>query len=538
MGGTTSPTPPARLNLEVYKKLTLIRKPEDSVTYEDASGKLQQITDLTKATSAPIPAKPKLNIPVPRIITVESYEKDVSATYAVNDAYVRHVDLSSAKNKDAAYTYCADLDDEVFLQTKLSSSVSVSQFESMIDALERATAFDAIVSQSRAEQLFQENKLAVPAKISQMIYQYWVNKRCRIRKPLLRIYWPITNPHDTNPHLVFRPREKEKYRLRKKRQNDLEGYKKLLQLKADFSSVKNMLCTIQAREKVVDIQMQLRLELFEQRIYDCVDTSGVERTSQIDLNEVDNLLKVPTFITLEVQQKKKRKRDQGGHFGEDFSMANIHGNNAFGYTDADYQFLENMNMVEQPIVPSFIDDWRSNPKQDFVTDWDSYDMTNICTYTADEEKDPKPTPFVHRRRIGRGGRVVIDRLPRPDLNDDDMLYSNHVTLFQQPASSIVSPPPSDPDSVTPQIQMSGKLNYLPDSLFFAQRSSRIAEISVHPSVGGMVNGGSDDYAASNNGSGANDYDALIVDMDSYIEACAKEQELPPWGEERLTIGPM
>lgn len=480
---------------------------------------------------APIPAKPKLDIPVPRITCVENYERDVAATYMVNDAYVR-LDLSSAKNKDRSYMYCADLEDEVFLQTKLSSSISVSQFESMIDVLERATSFDAIVSQSRANQLFQENKLAVaPAKILHMIYQYWVNKRCRNKKPLLRIYWPITNPHDTNPHLVFRPREKEKYRLRKKRQNDLEGYKKLLQLKADFSSVKNMLCTIQAREKVVGVQMQLRLELFEQRIYDCVDTSGVERTSQIDLNEVDNVLKVPTFINLEVQQKKKRKRDQAG-FREDFSMAmNMHGNNAFGYTDADYEFLETMNMVEQPIVPSFVDDW--NPKQEFVTDWDSYEMTNICTYTAD--KDPKPAPFVHRRRIGRGGRVVIDRLPRPELNDDDQVYSNHVTLFQQPVSSVVSPPrTTEPGAV----QTSGRLNYIPDSLFFSQRSSRIAEISVHPSLGGMINGGGDDYAASNNGSGVNDYDGLLVDMDGYIEACAKEQELPPWGEERFTMGPL
>jgi hypothetical protein len=45
----------------------------------------------------------------------------------------------------------------------------------------------------------------------QEVYGYWVSKRQRFKKPLLRKFWPVTSINDTNPHLVFRPREKERY---------------------------------------------------------------------------------------------------------------------------------------------------------------------------------------------------------------------------------------------------------------------------------------------------------------------------------------
>lgn len=40
------------------------------------------------------------------------------------------------------------------------------------------------------------------------VYQYWIEKRAQYKKPLLRRFWPVTGADDTNPHLVFRPREK------------------------------------------------------------------------------------------------------------------------------------------------------------------------------------------------------------------------------------------------------------------------------------------------------------------------------------------
>ena len=50
-------------------------------------------------------------------------------------------------------------------------------------------------------------------------------------------YWPPTSASDLNPHQVFHQRDKEKRWFRKKRQNDIEAYKKMRQLRMDFERV-------------------------------------------------------------------------------------------------------------------------------------------------------------------------------------------------------------------------------------------------------------------------------------------------------------
>ena len=45
------------------------------------------------------------------------------------------------------------------------------------------------------------------------IYTYWKQKRLKSGKPLLQRFWPGTSANDTDPHKVFRPREKERYKV-------------------------------------------------------------------------------------------------------------------------------------------------------------------------------------------------------------------------------------------------------------------------------------------------------------------------------------
>ena len=108
--------------LDTYKKLTLVRRPEDSVSYieKDLNGstKIVQITDLSRATSvsflyerisfqplqgilsydiitqAIIPPRPKLDIPVPDITTVEDYEENVVENFKAPVGYIRNQRLS------------------------------------------------------------------------------------------------------------------------------------------------------------------------------------------------------------------------------------------------------------------------------------------------------------------------------------------------------------------------------------------------------------------------------------------------------------
>ena len=45
------------------------------------------------------------------------------------------------------------------------------------------------------------------------VYSFWKQRKHKLGKPLSRRFWPVTSANDTDPHKVFRPREKERYKV-------------------------------------------------------------------------------------------------------------------------------------------------------------------------------------------------------------------------------------------------------------------------------------------------------------------------------------
>jgi len=306
--------------------------------------------------------------------------------------------------------------------------VPIYIFEKIIDILEKATAFESVVTLAQGEALiFKTMPLLTKvfdclgssqiqggqrAKISiTIIYDYWVQKRSRLRKPLLRQFWPLTATHDTNPHLVFRPREKGKYRLRKKRQNDLDTLRKMKQLRCDFDKIRVLMDLIRSREQLNTAMFELRTEWFDQRMYDMTDTSGLPRLSnRLSLNKIEELAKAPTLIDIQKSDKgRKNKRKKVSLVG-DVSNELIPMDGAVEASSTDMllpttqQF--NIASVENPI--SFLDPLST--RDVFAVSWEKA-VPFITSYV---DSHPVPTfRFRHRPRIGRGGRVIIDRLPLP-----------------------------------------------------------------------------------------------------------------------------
>ena len=57
---------------------------------------------------------------------------------------------------------------------------------------------------------------------------YWIARRSRLRKPLLRRYWAPTLLGDQHPHHTFRPHDKEKRTTRARtRRNDAESFSRM-----------------------------------------------------------------------------------------------------------------------------------------------------------------------------------------------------------------------------------------------------------------------------------------------------------------------
>jgi hypothetical protein len=100
--------------------------------------------------------------------------------------------------------------------------------------------------------------------VAEDVYRYWMQKRTRLRKPLLRRFWPVTASNDTNPHMVFRPREKERYKLRKHRRNDMEALLKMRQLRDELQHARKLVGDVRQREKLKRELLLVGEDVFEQ----------------------------------------------------------------------------------------------------------------------------------------------------------------------------------------------------------------------------------------------------------------------------------
>jgi hypothetical protein len=237
----------------------------------------------------PVPVKKRLNIPTPIVLTVEDYDKYLAPTYRQPAAYVKHT-KKLHDEPDPSIDYIAEPDDKEWLASnprvvadkEVQKALTLDVLEWLITTLEKATGFGEPVSHAVAEyNLSQKYKWPKPvtAKIAAEVYQHWISKRMRLKKPLLRKFWPQTSANDTNPHNVFRPREKERYKLRKHRKNDMESFRKLQQLRRDFERLRILLQLVVERERIKQASLDIQVEQFELALRDMV-APGVPRHDQ------------------------------------------------------------------------------------------------------------------------------------------------------------------------------------------------------------------------------------------------------------------
>jgi len=544
--------------LNVYKKVAIIRNPTDTLTYEDVDGKLQRISELGEAVTASTPtlttAKLKQNIPTPRIVEVDQYEDDVTPTYTIPYSYIRHVEVG-----DDEVEYNADEEDENWLIGQRESTNStifrtatfqsgekivldgfphlhhalyLSTLEHVLDILEKATGLEAIVTAQQAERLILTkkpglfyrcggNKKFFDSLIS-MIYAYWMKKRSQMKKPLLRQFWPGTATNDTNPHMVFRPREKEKYKLRKKRQNDMDAYRKVRQLRHDFDRIRAMLDLVLKREKLNQAVLIIQSEMFDQRMADTLGSSQFARVS-IRFNfrkEFDDTLNIPGHFELPSSvwlasnvtplsnaNKKKKRRSNFGDENQSVSFVGSLMSDsivAVGHSDACDKGLEKkMGVIAgynhgNP-APNFLQSLQS--RTSFKIDW------NRGTPFLPNYMQSHASPtfcFRHRPRIGRGGRIIFDRHP----------HGRHLTHSPQLSYSA-------PQSILPTLADT------PGGPYDLTNCPSICQLPMSIRVEQICVSALDDDLHHD----PDDGNAIIIGMDDWINA-----DMQAWGEERYVTG--
>lgn len=194
----------------------------------------------------------KYSIPAPPTTAgAIAFDKMLPGPYTPTLAYVRfRPDMIKPRDYEMTYE-----DEQWLAQKKLLES---EKFEKVITLLEIATNTGSMINATKAFQVIQGFDPSIPKPVSDEIHSYWQSRRQKnSRRPLLRRFWPITPAEDTTPTSTFRPREKERYKLRKKRMNDMESYEKLLYLKRDFERVRDLLDLVKRREEMKQLEVEL-----------------------------------------------------------------------------------------------------------------------------------------------------------------------------------------------------------------------------------------------------------------------------------------
>ena len=506
-----------------------------------------------------------MDIPVPDIRWVEHYERDVPNNYHIPLSYVRY-HKRTVQEWNQTLEYVGDFEDELWLRKYNATKFAVAPretkrlalhlLEQMMDILETATAFDAIITTNQADQLFQvkipelyatfalhstskngtnmqqqsSQPVVTTKTIIQDVYTYWVQKRSKLKRPLLRRFWPVTSSDDTNPHLVFRPREKEKYKLRKKRQNDANAYRKLKQLRDEFDTLRCVLQLVRRREELAAQRVRLVVDQFDQRLYECVDTTGTPRESMLET--VDTT--VPLLFDTRSRPPKRIRTDMIAQRGDRAGV----GSSTVGTSNNEHVAVSTDNSNNSTSTIGFKTQiaGRNNgePAPHFLhplpsrETWAvSYQGTtpHMATYQGnssdgDSSSRPFTTRFRHRPRVGRGGRLCIDRVPLPEPDDPSLrpptVYTAGRPLPYATASATNKP-------------RQRLLDLLPTPLDHAAVARRIETMSVAAIK--------EDYdaaaTAQADGSNENDGEVVVVPLQDWLET-----DDHTWGEERYSIGPV
>ncbi|KAM3608168.1 uncharacterized protein V6R79_020363 [Siganus canaliculatus] len=343
--------------------------------------------------------------------------------------------------------YDMDSEDETVLN-RLNRRVELRplQFETMVDRLEKASTHQ-LVTLPEAKLLLKEEE----EEVLKLVYDHWVRKRSRGPGPSLMSHIKQERRDgstNNDPYVAFR-RRTEKMQTRKNRKNDEASYEKMLRLRREFSRTVTILEMIKRREKSKRELLHLTLEVVERR-YQMADFSG-DTLREVSLPLVEKpLYSVHVPVTLNTKpdgrikkkqqqvslrelssdliRPKKRKRERlcppqkcPGRPPGVFSV------NQADIKQYDFHSSGDEDSPSPPLSPPSSDDEENQPDGVFVfrrtagcrylSPWteqeDAVDLPELLPrcrrYFLTELTLPPNWTGLCRRRIGRGGRVILDR---------------------------------------------------------------------------------------------------------------------------------
>ncbi|KAJ8415026.1 hypothetical protein AAFF_G00007240 [Aldrovandia affinis] len=212
--------------------------------------------------------KESMVIPVPEgESNITYYDRLYKGEFRIPKQLI-HIQPFSLDNEQPDYDM--DSEDETLLN-RLNRKMEIKpiQFENIVDRLEKASANQSVTLQE-AKLLLNEDDYLLKS-----VYDYWVRKRKNYSGPSLIPQIKLEKRDGTtnsDAYVAFR-RRTEKMQTRKNRKNDEASYEKMLKLRREFSRTVTILEMIKRREKSKREMLHLTLEVVEKR-YQIGDFGG------------------------------------------------------------------------------------------------------------------------------------------------------------------------------------------------------------------------------------------------------------------------
>lgn len=206
-------------------------------------------------------------IPVPEAnLVVPEADLADGAVFKMPKQYIR-VNLFSFEEEKAEYDM--DSEDEAWLsqlnQGAVESRVelTVEKFEMMMDRLDKAHLHGTFNENELGQLLCADDSLVAA------VYAYYTTKLQRLGRetvtPMLRIGKTDDQATANDPYVAFR-RRTERMQTRKNRKNDETAYMNMLKLLRDFDKARTILDMIRKREKRKKELLKLDMEIVDRRV--------------------------------------------------------------------------------------------------------------------------------------------------------------------------------------------------------------------------------------------------------------------------------
>jgi len=319
--------------------------------------------------------------------------------------------------------YDMDEEDVKFFEEELKErrklEVSHLTFEDMLDRLEKNSSQN-VVSLKEAKFILKEDD-----DLILIVYDYWLNKRLAVRHSLMPGIktMNMSGNQPNSPYIAFR-RRTEKMQTRKNRKNEEASYEAMLKLRRDLSRAVTLLEMVKRREKTKKEKLNLILDVFDKR-YSLKDYEGkLVDYANVCRPKTVQPLNILNWISANSPQPKRKKKHRSGQ-RQVSETVKTHSNllNTMDVSNIEKCFSSEDETVNVGSDEDMAEDspfaFQRKEGVQYYAPIDDYDVEEpIRSKSGSFMLTGFPVKFggsikcrgYCRRRIGRGGRVLIDRI--------------------------------------------------------------------------------------------------------------------------------